>query len=71
MRKSICKSFEYSQSYYDLAEYKKEHDFMDFITISPSKRYSGILHEMMYKNKSKAESFLQNFVEKILNLKIL
>lgn len=39
--------------------------------ISPSKRYSGILYEMMCKNKPKAESFLQNFVEKILNLKIL
>lgn len=39
--------------------------------ISPSKRYSGIMHEMIYKNKPKAKSFLQNFVEKILNLKIL
>lgn len=72
VRKSICKSLEYSQSYYDLAEYKKELDFMvPTGLISPSKRYSGILYEMMCKNKPKAESFLQNFVEKILNLKIL
>lgn len=28
VRKSICKSLEYLQSYYDLAEYKKELDFM-------------------------------------------